>query len=186
MPPGANGLPTRPVEEFSTQVGGLSTSRSVRTATSTTSTSSRAPSPHQLRRSRQPASGRDGARGPCRRCRPLAVQFNGDMSTDPGRRRADLRVGSRRRRRVRRQHRRQPDAHLHDHRVSERASSRHRLAQCVERTRRSPSTSLAGAGCPVPMIGFPTARTVVCPASRSTSRASRPHRRRRRAGPTSS
>ena len=157
MPAGTNGLPDAGrVEEFSTTVGGSSTSRSVPAATSTTSTSSQGSIHHiSYDVDREPPADRDGARRPERGRAPSAVQFHGDMSTDPdgdaltyawdldGDGAFDDSTAA------------NPTHTYATNRVGERASPRHRLAQCDEH--RDVTVNVGGgAGTPVPMIGFNT------------------------------
>ena len=108
--------PTRPtVETFVAQARRpRSSSSSARAATSTTSTSAAARSGA----SAAPATNRDAGRARDgdaveRHRSPLTVAFDGRGSSDPGRRAAHLRVGPRRRRRLRRLDVGHAEPHLH-------------------------------------------------------------------------
>ena len=62
---------------------------------------------------------------------PLTVSFDGSASTDPDGRHDQLRLGPRRRRRVRRLDGRKPDLHVHGRRDLHRAPARHRSRRAV-------------------------------------------------------
>ena len=159
MPPGANGLPNAgAVEEFSTQVGGI-VDLEIGPDGDLYYLDILAGAVHHI------SYGGTGNQPPVRACDrdhlagavPLTVAFDGSTSTDPEHGDAHVRVGSRRRRRVRRQHRGESVAHLHERGRGQCRAAGPRPSGADER--RAHLTVTAGNALPVPTITAPTAST---------------------------
>ena len=101
---------------------------------------------------------------------PLTVNFDGTGSSDPDGRHPHLRLGPRRRRRLRRLHRVPADLHLH------RRGSLHRLAQVTDSARRRPTPPRSRSPPATPRPRRPSTRRPPAPPGRSATSSASPAR----------